>query len=199
MLELTINKSTGQILKELRESTGLSLRKFGQEIGVTYSEISLLERDMCDISFKTIKKYHDYFNVSYEYILGESQDYSSTDTGKASTLERKENYNLRCMQQNDANFYEIQTIRYLLNTPQGNTALSLLSKLLWGKCDCKERNTEAFNKQISTESFIAHSDNMYTMEDFKKDIEILLSLTDCNESKEHIKVILNNKKTEEKK
>lgn len=194
MLELTTNKSTGQILRELRENTGLSLRKFGKEINIAYSEISLLERDMCEVSFKTLKKYHDYFNVSYEYILGESQDYSSTDTGKASTLERKENYNLRRMQQNDASFYEVQTMKYLLNTPQGNTALTLLSKLLWGKCDCKKRDGDAFNKQISTESFIAHDKNTYNADNFKKDLEILLTLENCTESKEHIKVILNNKK-----
>lgn len=62
-------------LKELRERYGLSLRKLDEYIGVDYSSLAKLERDetRCP-AIPTLKKIAQYFAVSTEYLLEESND-----------------------------------------------------------------------------------------------------------------------------
>lgn len=65
-----MNKVTGQRLKMLRESKGLSQQALADSIGVAKSTISMMEGSKRAGNSKTIKKLADFFNVSTNYIEG---------------------------------------------------------------------------------------------------------------------------------
>ena len=61
-----------------------SIRELSRQMNgeVAASHISELERGISEASMKTLKAYHNYFNVSYEVLLGE-MDFDSVPTNNA--------------------------------------------------------------------------------------------------------------------
>lgn len=57
-------------IRELRESTGMSARKFSEEIGIKYTTYYGYETGAREPGSDFIVKFADYFNVSTDYILG---------------------------------------------------------------------------------------------------------------------------------
>lgn len=62
--------SFGRILKELRESKGLSQRKLGDDLGVSNQTVSFWETSQRECDFDTLIAIADYFSVSVDYLLG---------------------------------------------------------------------------------------------------------------------------------
>ena len=56
-------------LKELREERNLSLRDLENIIGVNYSTIRNYEQEFRDISTEMLKKFADFYEVTFDYLL----------------------------------------------------------------------------------------------------------------------------------
>lgn len=74
----------GELYKKLRFTVktelgeSISIKDFADEIGLSAPRISELENNKREMSLTELKAYHKYFNVSFEYLLGET-DISSID------------------------------------------------------------------------------------------------------------------------
>lgn len=66
--------SVGVRLKQLRKSSGKTQRDLAKSLYVTASSIGMYERDERTPSPDVLKKYADIFDVSLDYILGNSRD-----------------------------------------------------------------------------------------------------------------------------
>lgn len=85
--------STGQIIKKLRESHGMSQEDLAKRLGYkTKSAVSKIESDMRDVSQSTISDLSRIFNVSPSYILGFTD---SPSRSPLPTAEEFEKYGLR--------------------------------------------------------------------------------------------------------
>ena len=58
------------ILKELRETEGLTQSELRTEIDVPQSTISKYENGQLEADYKTLIKLADFFNVTIDYLLG---------------------------------------------------------------------------------------------------------------------------------
>jgi len=63
-------KDVGIRLKTLRESVKLSQTKIGELMGLKQSSINRYESGQAQASYKTLRWYADYFDVSMDYIFG---------------------------------------------------------------------------------------------------------------------------------
>lgn len=61
-------KIIGSRLRNFRGDA--SIRKFAQEMEITYSRIGYIERGLIEPTLNEISKYQKKFNVSYDYLLG---------------------------------------------------------------------------------------------------------------------------------
>ncbi|MDD6341367.1 MAG: S24 family peptidase [Eubacteriales bacterium] len=85
--------STGQIIKKLRESHGMSQEDLAKRLGYkTKSAVSKIESGMRDVSQSTISDLSRIFNVSPSYILGFTD---SPSRSSFPTTEEFEKYGLR--------------------------------------------------------------------------------------------------------
>ncbi len=73
--------SFGAKLKNCRKNMSLSQKEFGQKIGVAESTVSLYESNKRFPDAETLKKISVLFNVSIDYLLGNSADLSQSPTG----------------------------------------------------------------------------------------------------------------------
>lgn len=86
-------KELNIIYKELRLSTldenqkPMGVNKLSEKINIASSRISELENGKREMSLTELKAYHSFFNVSFEYLLGETE-YKSTDMIELSVSER---------------------------------------------------------------------------------------------------------------
>jgi len=60
------------ILKELRSSKKMSQKDLADVLGITYQAVSFYENNKRQPSFETLTKIADYFDVSTDYLLGET-------------------------------------------------------------------------------------------------------------------------------
>ena len=59
-------------IKELRTEKELSLRDLSKVLDISYSSLGKYERGEQQPSFETLSKIANYFNVSIDYLLGNS-------------------------------------------------------------------------------------------------------------------------------
>lgn len=59
-------------LRELRETHGLTLRQVAQDLNMSFSNLGALERGEHQIREDVARKFANYYNVSFDYLLGES-------------------------------------------------------------------------------------------------------------------------------
>lgn len=59
---------TGDRIKEIRKTVGLSQKEFGERVGVTYSSISLIEKGTNNPSEQTIRAICTQFNIRREWL-----------------------------------------------------------------------------------------------------------------------------------
>lgn len=60
-------------LKELRKDANITMKKFGEIIGVSESTISLYESGKRQPDYNTLERIADHFNVTVDYLLGRDQ------------------------------------------------------------------------------------------------------------------------------
>lgn len=79
-------------LRELRTNVGLSMKEFGSIIGLAESTISLYETGKREPDFNTLAKIANYFNVTIDYLLGntEIKKESATPMGDGPATEREQ-------------------------------------------------------------------------------------------------------------
>jgi transcriptional regulator with XRE-family HTH domain len=59
----------GKILKELRAQKGISLRKLGKEIGISFNTLNAYERNAIHPTLESSYKLARYFEVPIEYLI----------------------------------------------------------------------------------------------------------------------------------
>lgn len=69
--------TTGERIKQLRKRKGLSQAELAEEIGVKSNTVSTWERGTRKPDFEALNLLSSYFEVSFEYILGTSDDDAS--------------------------------------------------------------------------------------------------------------------------
>lgn len=124
LLTETKHQHIGEILKKLRVDNGYTLRTLAKEIELDYSRISVFERRTTPPPQPVLEKYHNFFHVSYEFLLGKTDDPSSTDIGKP-RFETKEAYALKKLAEENKQCYS--TLSYLLTNPYGQIILEELT------------------------------------------------------------------------
>lgn len=61
-------------LKDLREKRGISIRKLAEQVGISHTQISRIERGEQAMSVPHAVALADYFGVSVDYLLGASAE-----------------------------------------------------------------------------------------------------------------------------
>lgn len=59
-------------LRELRKQKGLSLRELAEKVNMSYSNIASIERGEVQLNENTTRIFTEFFNVSADYLLGNS-------------------------------------------------------------------------------------------------------------------------------
>lgn len=136
-IEIVTRRNPAEVLKELRIKNNYSLRQLSREIGIPNSNISRIEQGHTAAPLSVLQKYHAYFGVSYEYLLGETEEYTNADCG-APTYEDNTDYQLRRYRQYKKYNLEYQTLRFLLTVPAGRVFLRELSAVMWNKSAIEE-------------------------------------------------------------
>ncbi|GAA0181406.1 hypothetical protein SH2C18_39430 [Clostridium sediminicola] len=72
----------GDILKELRQSSGLTQNQLAKKLGVSDSTIRMIELGQRKGSNKVVTKIADYFNVSLDYLNGRTNKTSDNEKTK---------------------------------------------------------------------------------------------------------------------
>jgi len=67
-------KNFGERVRVLREAQNLSQKTLGEVIGVTYGQISDIERGRRFTTIQNMVALADYFKVSLDYLVGRSDD-----------------------------------------------------------------------------------------------------------------------------
>ena len=60
------------VLRSLREDSGLTQKELAQKLGLAYSTISMYERGEREPNFETMEAIADFFNVDMNYLTGKS-------------------------------------------------------------------------------------------------------------------------------
>ena len=115
-------KPVGTILKNLRVENGFSLRALAKEFGIDHSNIYIWEKRNETPTQQMLEKYHKFFNVSYEYLLGETDEPTSTEIGKT-RFETEEDYALKRLAEENPRCFN--TLSYLLRSPSVNSSNSI--------------------------------------------------------------------------
>ena len=87
-----------RILRELRSDKGLSAKDLAQKLNFSVSIVYEWEHGRCEPSFEVLCKIANLFDVSVDYLIGNSEDFhSSTFTSAAvPQLSREEKELLKC-------------------------------------------------------------------------------------------------------
>jgi len=70
MITLVVNMKFSKILKELRDSKGISQRQLAKEIGISQSSVHAYEAGEKSPTIDVLLKLAKYFDVSADYLLG---------------------------------------------------------------------------------------------------------------------------------
>ncbi len=62
-------------LQELRQEKGISQAELAKALGLTQQSYSRYEREVCELSYNALIKIARYFDVSIDYLLGNSTFY----------------------------------------------------------------------------------------------------------------------------
>ena len=62
-------KTFGRVLRELRRNSGVGIKRFGPQLGVSYSYVSKLENDVMPPSAGFVQRAADYFEVDPNLLL----------------------------------------------------------------------------------------------------------------------------------
>lgn len=66
-------KNYGENYKRLRTDKGLTQKELAKALNIVHSTISDIEKSKNPPTIEQLQAYHKYFNVSYEYLLGETK------------------------------------------------------------------------------------------------------------------------------
>lgn len=130
------------VYRELRENykidgKTISLRALSKKLGIGFSHISEIENGIKKPSINVMRKYHDFFGVTMDYLIGEDADgivASSEDVKYAiKTVQNKET---------SEDILKKQTVEFLFGTNPGKAILYQLSEILFG--------VEDLNKETGT-------------------------------------------------
>ena len=69
----------GKVLKSLRKDRGISQIELSKALGLSFSTISMYEREERSPDFETLEAIADYFNVSMDYLLGFNKSLNSSN------------------------------------------------------------------------------------------------------------------------
>lgn len=69
----------GDILKELRQFKGLTQQELGDLVGISASNVRMIEKNQRNGSLDVVSKLADYFNVSIDYLEGKTNYKNSTE------------------------------------------------------------------------------------------------------------------------
>lgn len=147
-----------------------SIRALARKLEIGPTHISEIERDMREPSFGEILKYHNYFNVSIEYLIGESDetgykvsgvepaDNPNTKTDKASkrlakimSAEKPEDVLIK------------QAVSFLLETTTGDVVMSDLADILFGTTQLGEEDLTILENKHTHEYHRIHNSDMETL------------------------------------
>ncbi len=73
----------GNRLRELRNEKRLTLRELAEKVNMSFSNIATLERGDSQLREDTARLFADFFNVSIDYLLGNSDDRNPSSTPSA--------------------------------------------------------------------------------------------------------------------
>lgn len=159
MLVIQEKRPTNVIMKSLREDSGYSLRVLAKELKTDHSYISAVERGKLSPSMQMLEKYHKYFHVSYEYLLGETDEPTSTELGKTK-FDTDEAYALKRLAEENRQCYN--TLSYLLTDIYGqvfleelsicihNNSLDTISNIYRQLCNLKQKKRNYTQDEIRT-------------------------------------------------
>lgn len=131
----------GNVFLKLREEykpngTVLSQRKLSVLIGIAHSKISDIESGVKTPSISELKKYHQFFRVSYEYLLGETELPVCADVfHDKPEIESDLDHALRhfSLSKNRSEKQLWATIVLFLTTPKGLAFLYYVAKYITGE------------------------------------------------------------------
>lgn len=119
--------------KVLIQGVPVSIRKLDALMGGTvgYSHISELEKGK-DPSFNQLKAYHEFFNVSYEFLLGETTDpyVPGNDAKPKVNTEIDDAIYILSVDRNKNSREKWKIVNMLLSTEKGQLLLSYLAELV---------------------------------------------------------------------
>jgi len=129
---------------------------------IKYTHISALERGYENPSLFQLKIYHDFFGVSYEFLLGE------TDVPDISKVEKKYSmcdleYSIDYLRTRKTNEDRLiyQTVRMLLTSEKGLAILYYLSRLFFGKKGTGNYETKGdilyYTEQNYDDDYMSHN------------------------------------------
>ena len=81
-------------LKQLRKQKGVSQKKMAEKLDVSVSAYSMYERDMRNPNIKSLIKLSNYFNVSIDYLLAQTDEKEKCDKIKEKLINSDININL---------------------------------------------------------------------------------------------------------
>jgi transcriptional regulator with XRE-family HTH domain len=105
---MTAKKVLGIRLKELRSSKNKTQEQIAKELGITRAAYSHFENDRNEPDFATLSKLANYYDVSTDYLVGNSDKkhyYSLTDKDNLDIAEQAQNIINGLDTSADVNFY----------------------------------------------------------------------------------------------
>ena len=81
-------------LKHLRKQKGVSQKKMAEKLDVSVSAYSMYERDMRNPNIKSLIKLSNYFKVSIDYLLAQTDEKEKSDIIKEKLINSDININL---------------------------------------------------------------------------------------------------------
>ena len=159
------------IYKELREKKNLSVRGLGKELGISPSHISEIERDVSSPSLQMLIKYHKFFDVTLEYLMGEENEEEipldieqfPVEIGNAEKLERITKWISSIINSSDEkDILEKQALEYLLLTPSGKILLNEFAELLYGVTNMAYNDGEILQDFETGDYHRIHHESMVT-------------------------------------
>ncbi len=110
-----------------------SIRKLGQALSIGASRISELERGTREASLQEMKKYHSYFGVSYDVLMGDKPyDGSEVKINKTVDEALMKSIEEIMFSEDVRKKPDKQTVEFLIGTTTGNVLLRKLSDVLFG-------------------------------------------------------------------
>lgn len=163
----------GNRFKELREkkfsSTGtpMSIRMLAKELGISPSHVSEIERDVMSPSLLMLTKYHKYFDVSIEYLLGEEETNVSIEKGiitekdytsSKDKLSKEIDVVLDAKTRDEC--LEKQLVEFLFTTSTGKVLIHELAGILFGVTNENYKDADILQNMENGEYSMIHTESM---------------------------------------